>query len=107
LCPPLALEYSVTTYNYERQADQDMQNIINPRPKKIVFRWQTKIARQRLVKIDQSKSGVKETYEPLPAGRKNNQANKAEDNMKHIVGWRSAGETLLGRDKKSGNARQD
>jgi hypothetical protein len=62
---PLALEYSVTTYNYERQANQDVQNIINPSPKKITLGREIKTACQRLVEINQSEPSVKETDQPL------------------------------------------
>jgi hypothetical protein len=80
-----------------------VQNIINPRPKKIILGRQIKKTRQRLVQINAAKSCVKETYEPLAAGRQDHQTDNAEDNMKHIVGWRSAGKTLGG-NNEAGNA---
>ena len=101
------MEYSVTTYNYERQPNQDVQNIINRGPKKIVFRRQIKIARQRLVEINQAEPCVKEAYELLFPRQNKDQADSPEDDMKDIVGWGSAGETLLSRDKKPGDTGKD
>lgn len=73
----------------------------------MVFRWQIKIARQRLVEINQAKPCVKETYELLFPRRNKDQADSPEDDMKDIVGWGSAGETLLRRDEKSGDTGKD
>lgn len=81
----------MTTYNYERQADQDVQNIINPGPKKILSGWQLEVACQRLIKIDEPKSGVKGTDERLSAGRKDKQSNCSKAEMKHVVGRSPAG----------------
>lgn len=84
-----------------------MQNIINSRPKKILFGRKIRITCQCLVKINQPKSQIKETYERLFAGPENNQTETAEEDMEDIVRRRSAGETMLRRDEKTSNARQN
>ena len=49
------------------------------------------VARQRLVKIDEPKSGVKGTDQRLIARRKDNQSNGSKAEVKHVVGRSSAG----------------
>jgi hypothetical protein len=62
---------------------------------------------QRLVKIDQSETGIKSTYKPLFSGPQNDQPNNAKEDMKYIVSYCSAGKTVLGRDEKPCNADQN
>ena len=45
----------------EGETDDDVQNIINSGPKKIVFRRPAKTTCQRLIEIDQTKSSVEST----------------------------------------------
>jgi phosphatidylserine/phosphatidylglycerophosphate/cardiolipin synthase-like enzyme len=86
LLSPLTREYSVTTYNYERQPNQDVQKIINSRPKKILSGWKIRITCECLVKINQAKSQIKETHERLFPDPENNQADGPEEDMEDIVG---------------------
>ena len=65
------------------------------------------MAGQHLIEINQPESGVKETYEPLPAGRKNNQPKSAEDNMEDIVSRRSTSEPAAGWDEKPRDTNQN
>ena len=56
---------TVATDDQERQANHDVQNIIDPGPKKILLGRKLCVARQRLVKIDQPKKRVECTDEPF------------------------------------------
>ena len=104
LLNPPEPEEAINPYHDEQKPYDDMQNIINCSPKKMLHGWKMQITRQRLVKIDQPESGIKETYQPLFPGPQNKQTDHPKEDMKDIVRPRSAGETLLGRYEKSCHA---
>ena len=104
---PLTLQYSVTTNKYERQPNQDVQNIIRPRPKKKVLGRKIRITCEGLVKINQPKPKIKETHERIFPRPENDQADGPEEDMEDIVRRGAAGKTVLRRDQKSRNARQN
>jgi hypothetical protein len=68
-----------------------VQNIIDSGPEKIFRGWQMKIARRGLIEINQSKSGVKETYQRLSAKPENYQTRGSKAEVKDIIRRRSAG----------------
>jgi len=101
------LQYSVTTNKYERQPDQDVQNIIRPRPKKILFGRKIRITCERLVKINPPEPKIKETHKRFFPRPENNQADSSKEDMEDIVRRGAAGETESWRDQKSAYARQN
>ena len=67
----------------------------------------TKVTCQRLIKINQTEPQIKQTYQPLFPSSQYGQTNNTEADMKHIVGWRSAGKTQPGRYEKARDADQN
>ncbi len=62
---------------------------------------------QCLVKINQPKPKIKEGYQQIFARPENDQADSPEEDMEDIVRRGAAGETVLRRDQKSRDARQN
>src|SRR5258707_2597148 len=104
---PLTLQYSVATNKYERQPNQDVQNIIRPRPQEILFGRKIRKTGDHLVKINQPKPKIKAAYERIFPRPQNNQSRGPKEDMEDIVRRGAAGETVLRRHQKSCHARQD
>src|SRR5262245_44402447 len=85
-------EHTIAANDDESQTDNDVQNVIDASPKKILLRGQIHKTRRGLIEINQAKPQVEQgSMSP----QKKDQAQTAEEDMKDVV-WRgAAGESLL------------
>lgn len=84
-----------------------MQNVIDSGPSKLFLRRQMRKTGDRLVEVNQAESDIERSDRRCVPAVNNNQATDTEDNVKNIVGGRTAGQTFFFWDDEAKDTDQD